>query len=207
MGPTLRSGVPRSNRLLIRDTPDLKVGPTGTLNQTKYGTKAGTHETRRIRIVFPVDDCACRAGARAEYDLRSGDPDVETVVGHEPGDAITTPEQIGRYLDALAKAAPDRTRLVKYATSWEGRPLHYLIVGSKERIARLDEVKRGMQVLASGAPEADRLIAELPVVVWLLHGVHGNEISSSDAALAEAYHLLAARGNADVGPRRCATRS
>src|SRR3970282_3031248 len=42
--------------------------------------------------------------------------------------------------------------------------------------------------------DADRLIAALPVVVWLIHGVHGNEISSSDAALAEAYHLLAARG-------------
>ena len=125
-------------------------------------------------------------------------PTLESVIGHRPGDAITTPDEVGRYLEALAKAAPDRTRLVKYATSWEGRPLHYLIVGSKERIARLDEVKRGMQVLASGAPEADRLIAELPVVVWLLHGVHGNEISSSDAALAEAYHLLAARGNADA---------
>lgn len=125
-------------------------------------------------------------------------PTLEAVIGHRPGDAITTPDEVGRYLDALAKAAPDRARLVKYATSWEGRPLHYLIVGSKERMARLDEVKRGMQVLASGAPEADRLIAELPVVVWLLHGVHGNEISSSDAALAEAYHLLAARGSADA---------
>lgn len=125
-------------------------------------------------------------------------PTLESVAGHRPGDAITTPEEIGRYLDALAKAAPDRTRLVKYATSWEGRPLHYLIVGSKERIARLDDIRRGMQVLASGAPEADRLIAELPVVVWLIHGVHGNEISSSDAALAEAYHLLAARGSADA---------
>ncbi len=40
--------------------------------------------------------------------------------------------------------------------------------------------------------EADRLVASLPVVVWLMHAVHGNEISSSDAALAEAYHLLAA---------------
>src|SRR5687768_2217723 len=125
-------------------------------------------------------------------------PTLESVIGHRPGDAITTPDEIARYLDALAKAAPDRTRLVKYATSWEGRPLHYLVVGSKERIARLDDIKRGMQVLASGAPEADRLIAELPVVVWLIHGVHGNEISSSDAALAEAYHLLAARGNADA---------
>jgi hypothetical protein len=125
-------------------------------------------------------------------------PTLETVVGHKPGDAITTPDQIGRYVEALAKAAPDRTRLVQYATSWEGRPLQYLIVGSRERVARLDDVRRGMQSLASGAADAEKLIQDLPVVVWLLHGVHGNEISSSDAALAEAYHLLAARGNADV---------
>ncbi len=35
---------------------------------------------------------------------------------------------------------------------------------------------------------------ELPAVVWLLHGVHGNEISSPDAAMALAHHLLAAQG-------------
>ncbi|HXG55573.1 MAG TPA: M14 metallopeptidase family protein [Vicinamibacterales bacterium] len=125
-------------------------------------------------------------------------PTLKTVVGHAPGDEITTPEQIGKYLDALAKAAPDRTRLVEYAKSWEGRPLHYLLVGSPERIAKLDDIRRGMQALASGAGDADRLINDLPVVVWLIHGVHGNEITSSDAGLAEAYHLLAARGSADV---------
>jgi hypothetical protein len=125
-------------------------------------------------------------------------PTLKSVVGHDPGEAITTPEQIGRYLDALAKAAPDRTRLVEYARSWEGRPLHYLVVGSKDRIARLDEVRRGMQALGAGAPEGDKLIAGLPVVVWFIHGVHGNEISSGDAALQEAYHLLAATGHADA---------
>ena len=125
-------------------------------------------------------------------------PTLKTVVGHAPGEAITAPADIARYLEALAKAAPDRTRLVEYARSWEGRPLQYLVVGSAARIAKLDEIKRGLQTLASGAPAADRLLAELPVVVLLIHGVHGNEISSSDAALAEAYHLLAARNNADV---------
>ena len=137
-------------------------------------------------------------GSRPRSSVRPGVPTLKAVVGHAPGEAITTPEQIGRYLDALAKAAPDRHALVEYAKSWEGRPLHYIVIGSRERIARLDEIKRGLQTLASGAPEADRLLSELPVVVWLIHGVHGNEISSSDAALAEAYHLLAARGNADV---------
>jgi hypothetical protein len=125
-------------------------------------------------------------------------PTLKSVIGHDPGQEISTPDQIGRYLEALAKAAPDRTRLVHYATSWEGRPLHYLIVGSRERIARLDDVRRGMQTLAAGSSDGDRLVAELPVIIWFIHGVHGNEISSGDAALQEAYHLLAARENAAV---------
>jgi hypothetical protein len=125
-------------------------------------------------------------------------PTLKAVVGHEPGEAISTPDDVWRYMDALAKAAPDRTRVVEYAKSWEGRPLKYMVIGSPARLGKLDEVKRGMQTLASGAADADRLLADLPVVVHLIHGVHGNEISSSDAALAEAYHLLAARNNADV---------
>ena len=61
-------------------------------------------------------------------------PTLKAIVGHAPGDEITTPEEIVRYIDALAKAAPDRTRLVEYARSWEGRPLYYLIVSSRERM-------------------------------------------------------------------------
>jgi hypothetical protein len=154
-------------------------------------------------VILAAFFCLVSAGASAQglwpgvnYDPAV--PTLKSVVGHEHGEAISTPDQVGRYLEALAKAAPDRARLVHYATSWEGRPLQYLVIGSPARIAKLDEVKRGLQTLASGAPEADRLVSELPVVVLLIHGVHGNEISSSDAALAEAYHLLAARNNADA---------
>ncbi len=39
---------------------------------------------------------------------------------------------------------------------------------------------------------------ELPAVVWLVHAVHGNEISSPDAALALAHHLLAAQDDPGV---------
>jgi hypothetical protein len=35
----------------------------------------------------------------------------------------------------------------------------------------------------------------MPVVVWLAHGVHGNEISSADAALLEALQQLRCRGS------------
>jgi hypothetical protein len=66
-------------------------------------------------------------------------------------------------------------------------------------MARLEDVKKGLRGLADPrtlAPgEAERLVKELPAVVWLIHGVHGNEISSPDAALALAHHLLAAQGD------------
>jgi hypothetical protein len=129
-------------------------------------------------------------------------PTIKQVLGHDHGDEITSPENVAIYLKALAAAAPERTRLVEYARTWEGRPLWIFVVGSTANMAKLDAIKSGLKKLAdpraTTAAERDDLIKTLPVSVWLLHGVHGNEISSSDASLAEAYHLLAAKNDAGV---------
>jgi hypothetical protein len=134
------------------------------------------------------------------YDSRI--PTVAKVLGHEPGMVITPPEQVVEYFRALATAAPDRARLIEYGRTWEGRPLVVLAIAAAERLARLEEVQTGMRKLADprtlAAGEGDRLVESLPVVVWLIHSVHGNEISSSDAALMEAYHLLAAQNDPQV---------
>ena len=136
----------------------------------------------------------------AKYDAAI--PTLKQVVGHDPGTKITTSDQVAQYLQALQKAAPTRTKLVEYARTWEGRSLWLFVVGNADRIARLDQVKADMRRLGdprrTSAADADRLVKELPVVVWLMHGVHGNEISSSDASLMEAYHLLAAVGDEGV---------
>lgn len=129
-------------------------------------------------------------------------PTIRQVLGYEFGEEITPPEHLVTYLKALAEAAPERTRLVEYARTWEGRPLVVIAIGAPERIAKLDQIKADLRRLADprAVSEADRarLVKELPVVTWLMHAVHGNEISSSDAALAEAYHLLAAQGDPAV---------
>ncbi len=129
-------------------------------------------------------------------------PTIKQVLGHDHGEVITPPEGIAQYLQALQKAAPMRTRLIEYAKSWEGRPLWLLVVGRADRMAKLDQVTADLRRFADprsvSAADGDRLARELPVVVWLMHGVHGNEISSADAALAEAYHLLASQGDAGV---------
>jgi hypothetical protein len=128
-------------------------------------------------------------------------PTLASVVGHDVREEITPPDQVVRYFEALAEAAPDRTRLIRYAESWEGRPLIVLAISSAERMARLDDVQSGLQRLAAAdgsSEELEALVGELPVVTALMHGVHGNEISSSGAAMAEAYHLLAAQGDPAV---------
>jgi hypothetical protein len=129
-------------------------------------------------------------------------PTLRDVAGHDFYEEITPPAQVVAYLEALAGAAPDRARLIRTGLSWEGRPTVMLVIGSPERMARLEEIQSDLRRLADPRelPEAgaEGLVSSLPVVSALVHGVHGNEISSSGAAMAEAYHLLAARGDAVV---------
>ena len=106
------------------------------------------------------------------------------------------------YIRALEQAANSRLKVIKYGESWEGRALYSLIIGSPSNLSRLEAVKAGMRRLADPRGvqhnEANSLINSLPSIVWLICGVHGNEISSVDAGLLIAYHLLASRNDALV---------
>lgn len=118
-------------------------------------------------------------------------PTLTATVGHAPGARITSPNEAYAYLKALAAAAPDRAQLVQYAVSWEGRPLYYLVLSAPANMARLDAIRADMATIASGRPGNGMAMP----VTWLQYGVHGNEISSTDAALMTAYHLLAAQND------------
>lgn len=124
-------------------------------------------------------------------------PTIEKTLGYKPGDRISWHGSIVRYLETLAAAQPTRMKLWDYGKTWEGRRLVYAAIGSEANIKRLAEIKAGYQRLAdprkTNAAEARKLAESLPAVIWLGYGVHGNEISSPDAALLTAYHLLAAR--------------
>jgi hypothetical protein len=134
----------------------------------------------------------------AEYS--SDIPSLKSVVGHKVGDKITTHANTHKYFTALAAAKPDQVRVFEYGESWEGRSLYYVAISSADNIAKLDDYKTGMQALAdprkTSKAEADKLISTLPASVWLAYGVHGNEISSTDASIMTAYHLLASKGDA-----------
>jgi len=124
-------------------------------------------------------------------------PTHEKVLGYKPGDRISWHSALIKYLEALAAAQPGRMKIWDYATTWEGRKLVYAAIASPDNMRRLAEIQAGYQKLSdprkTAQTEARKLIETLPSVVWLGYGVHGNEISSPDAALVTAYQLLAAR--------------
>jgi hypothetical protein len=134
-----------------------------------------------------------------EADYDPAIPSAMSEFGYAFGDEITPPGTAVDYLYTLAEAAPDRMRVVEYARSWEGRPLVYAVIARPDVIDRLDAIRADLQQLADpatlSADAVDSLIAGLPAVVWLSYGVHGDEISSTDAGLRTAYHLLAAQGD------------
>lgn len=127
-------------------------------------------------------------------DLDPAVPTVQQVLGYSWGEEISDPAQVHRYAQALAQAAPRRVKLIPYATSLEGRQLFLLVVGKPENLANLEKV--AAKVRTSSDPRAKTFkvaAADLPLVVWLVGSVHGDEASGGEAALALAYYLVAAR--------------
>ncbi|MBL8795077.1 MAG: peptidase M14, partial [Planctomycetia bacterium] len=124
-------------------------------------------------------------------------PTLAQVVGHRWGQDISSHAEIERYCQALAKAAPERCRLVEYGRTYQGKALYYLILSSPENLKALEAIRTRNLALGDArtttASQAAEIAAKSPAVVWLAYCVHGNETSPSDAALLTAYHLLADR--------------
>ena len=110
------------------------------------------------------------------------------------GERVATPEQIS---EAILSWANQSNRMIvkEYAKSHEGRPLYALFISSPSNLAKLDEIKKNVNLLADGentnANKARALINNLPAIAWMAYSIHGNETSGADAALASIYHFIA----------------
>lgn len=133
-------------------------------------------------------------GARLSLPATRADvPSPKDVLGYPLGARFTSHHRILGYLDALAARCP-AVRATDYGTSYEGRPLRLYAFSSAANLARLDAIQEAHQRLADGRlgdAERARLVAGTPPVVWLAFGIHGNETSSPETAMALAYLLCA----------------
>ncbi|MEM9660524.1 MAG: M14 family zinc carboxypeptidase, partial [Planctomycetota bacterium] len=155
------------------------IHPAAVCQETRPSPKRGDHDW-----LLPIPEL-------------EADPSIPTTaeaLRYGWGEEISNSLQIETYLQRLSAAAPRRSRLVRYGTSHEGRPLHYLVISSEANVERLAQIKMLNKKLADpDLSDAVRstILVRSPAIVWLACAVHGNEVSPSDAVLLTAYHLLA----------------
>lgn len=154
----------------------------------------------------------------------SFDPAIPTpaeFLGYEIGTHHTRHDQIVAYLKELARLSK-RASYQEIGRTFEHRPLAVLTITAPENQAALETIRlRHLGSITPGAPIAAPIArtgdrspntaspglatvaaptlaparpGELPVIVHLGYGVHGNETSSSEAALLTAYWLVARQG-------------
>lgn len=118
-------------------------------------------------------------------------PSPADFLGYEPGTQFTIYADVVAYIKALAEAS-DRVTLHEYGHTHEGRKLHYLVITTPENHRRIEDIRQNNLRLAHDEDgNVDELIAQQPVITWLSYNVHGNEPSSTEAAMQVAYRLAA----------------
>lgn len=128
-------------------------------------------------------------------------PSPESIIGHAVAAKAVRYHSLIRYLQTLAEASKQVT-LTAYGQTHEGRTLYYLTITSEANHKQLARIKADNAKLSDPRKlnepgQANRLVKTLPAVAWLNYSIHGDELSSTDAALYVAYHLAAARNDAN----------
>jgi hypothetical protein len=113
----------------------------------------------------------------------------EQFLGYKIGTRYTPHWRIVEYFRHVAQQKPDMVKLQPYGQTNEGRPLMVAYVSQPQHISNLESIRTNnlhLAAMENGAGSA----SGAPAVVWLSYNVHGNETSSSEAALMTLYALV-----------------
>ncbi|MGH7463888.1 MAG: M14 family metallopeptidase [Longimicrobiales bacterium] len=151
---------------------------------------------RRVFVLLAMFCIGAPAGAQTTtYFFPDGQrfdtaiPSPEVFLGYEIGTHHTRHDRIVAYMQELARLS-DRATYQEIGRTYELRPMPVLTVTAPANHARLEEIRR--QHIISTEPGGTAVpAAERKVIVHLGYGVHGNETSSSEAAMLTAYWLVA----------------
>jgi len=121
--------------------------------------------------------------------FNSNIPSPEEFLGYAIGERHTRHDLIVAYIEKLSELS-DRASIYEYGRTYEGRKLVILTITAPDNLNNLESIKERHLAFTdpgkSYAPDAT-----LPIFINLGYGVHGNEPSSSEAALLSAYTFVA----------------
>jgi Zinc carboxypeptidase len=112
-------------------------------------------------------------------------------LGYKIGTRYTPHWKIVNYFQHVAANASANVKLEQYGQTNEGRALLVTFISSPDNISRLEQIRLNNMRLANLAKDRAAPIEEnAPAIVWLSYNVHGNETSSSEAALMTIWALV-----------------
>ena len=113
----------------------------------------------------------------------------EQFLGYKIGSRYTPHYKIVNYFKAVALAMPNMVKIEKYGETNEGRELLLAYVTSPSNGKQLEQIRQNNLAL-TGLNKSNPISDGTPPIVWLSYNVHGNETSSSEAAMLTIFALV-----------------
>ncbi|HWD87057.1 MAG TPA: M14 metallopeptidase family protein [Mucilaginibacter sp.] len=135
------------------------------------------------KVLFAIVFLYCSVAASAQQVQSPSE-----FLGYKLGSQFTPHTHIVEYFKYVASTSKN-VKLHQYGTTNEGRPLMVMFVASDENISRLEEIRQH-NISLTGLGDSSHNLKNAPVIVWLSYNVHGNEPSSSEAAMQSLYNLV-----------------
>ena len=122
-------------------------------------------------------------------------PRPQSILRYDVGDFHTTYAQMEKVIETIAKAAPERVRILDIGETNEHRMMHIVAISAPENINRLDEIKANNARLTdprrTSPTDANAITQSNPLIAWMAYTIHGNESASFEAMMQIVYHLAA----------------
>ena len=109
-------------------------------------------------------------------------------LGYNLGTQFSRHHQVIDYFKHIESLIPNQVRMEKYGETYERRPLYVTYISSEENMRNLGNI-RDNNLKNAGIMTGSSITTNI-AIVWLSYNVHGNEASSTEAAMETLYKLL-----------------
>jgi hypothetical protein len=109
-------------------------------------------------------------------------------LGYELGTKFSRHHQVIDYFKYIEAQMPNQVKLKKYGETYERRPLYVTYISSEENMRNLETIRQN-NLKNAGILSGESNTQDI-AIVWLSYNVHGNEASSTEAAMQTLYTLL-----------------
>lgn len=112
-------------------------------------------------------------------------------LGYKVGTRYTRHHKVVEYFKSIAAALPSMVKTEKYGETNEGRELMLAYIATPENLKNLDAIRlNNLRIAGAAKDKAAPVSKDAPAIVWLSYNVHGNETSSSEAAMMTLFALV-----------------